>query len=92
MEDHYELSHSESIVLDSVVGKRLAVCPFVVRKALVVPRAFPSCWNSCSLDRGHCDFHGRRLKFSSYGIDSLRVVWVCPKIVDLSFLRGDVHG
>jgi hypothetical protein len=32
------------------------------------------------------------LKFESFGVDSLRVIWVCPKIVDLSFLKGDVHG
>jgi hypothetical protein len=84
----------ESIVLDGVLGKRLAPCPFVRRKPLSreSSKAFPNCYNLCSLISGHCDFHGRRLKFSSYGIDSLRVSWVCPNIVDLSFLKGDLHS
>lgn len=79
----------ESVVLDAVSGKELAVCPFI-KKVLFSRSGFPrsyNFWNLCSLDEGHCDFHGCRLKFSSYGIDSLRVVWVCPKIVDLSLLR-----
>ena len=89
-----DLNLVESVVFNSVVGKRLAPCPFVRRKPLSQEssKAFPNCWNSCSLDSGHCDFHGVRLKFSSYGIDSLRVSWVCPKIVDLSFLGVGVHG
>jgi len=84
----------EFIVLDRVVGKRLAPCPYLKRKPLSLEssKAFPNCWNSCSLTSGHCDFHGVRLKFSGYGIDSLRVIWVCPRIVDLSFLEGDKLG
>lgn len=86
----------ESVVFDDTVGKRLAVCPYI-KKVLFSRESSPSVfhsWNMCSLssDKGHCDFHGKRLKFSSYGSGSLRVIWVCPKIVDLSFLRSDVHG
>ena len=83
-----------SVILDRVVGKRLAVCP-CVRKVLFSRESCPSLlrsWNMCGLDSAHCDFHGVRLKFEGYGIDSLRVVWVCPKITDLSFLEGGVHG
>ena len=81
----------QSIILGDAVGKQLAPCPFLVRKALAIAKSFPSCWDLCSLDKGHCDFHGKRLKFESFGVDSLRVIFVCPKIVDLSFLKGDVH-
>lgn len=80
-----------SLVFDSVVGKGLAICPYLKRVSLSPSKAFPSCWNGCDLDKGHCDCHGRRLKFSSYGMDSLKVCWICPKIVDLSFLKGDIH-
>ena len=83
-----------AIVLDRVVGKRLAVCPHV-RKVLFSRESCPSLvrsWNMCSLDSEHCDFRGCRLKFEGYGIDSLRVAWVCPRILDLSFLRSGVHG
>lgn len=84
----------DSFVFDSVTGKRLAVCPFF-KTVLFSRESSPSVvhlWNLCSLSKEHCDFHGRRLKFSSYGMDSLKVCWVCPKIVDLSFLKGEVHG
>jgi hypothetical protein len=84
----------DSVILDRVVGKQLALCPYLKRKPLSLEssKAFPNCWNLCSLISDHCDFHGVRLKFSSYGIDSLRISWVCPRIVDLSFLRSDTHG
>jgi hypothetical protein len=56
------------------------------------PDVFGS-WLMCCLDSSHCGCRGRRLKFASYGIDSLRVIWVCPRLVDLSFLRdGNIHG
>lgn len=82
------------VVLDRVVGKQLAVCPFL-QKVVFSRECSPAIfhfWNVCSVDKGHCDFDGRRLKFSSYGVDSLRVAWVCPKIRDFSFLRSDVYG
>lgn len=89
------LSSVQSVVFNSVVGKRLACCPFFKRVSFsreCSPDVF-HLWNLCSLDKSHCGSRGRRLKFASYGVDSLRVVWVCPKIVDLSFLNGgDVHG
>jgi hypothetical protein len=80
-------------IFDSVVGKRLAPCPFLL-KIPFSPFGFPDlhyCWNSCTVDSGHCTFHGRRLLFESHGIDSLKVIWVCPKLVDLSFLGVGVH-
>lgn len=49
------------------------------------PSVFHSC-NVCSLDNLICGSRGKRLKFESYGADSLKVKWVCPKIFDLSFL------
>lgn len=63
-------------ILDSVVGKRLKVCPYF-RKFINIHNI--RCWSMCSLDESYCFSRGRRLKFSSYGIDSLRVIWVCPK-------------
>ena len=88
--DHYEMTLSDFVILDSVAGKQLACCPFVHR-VLFGRESSPSVvhfWNMCGLSKEHCNFHGRRLKFSSYGIDCLRVVWVCPRIVDFSFLEG----
>jgi hypothetical protein len=72
-------------VLDGVVGKRLADCPYF-KRVLFSRECSPSVvhfWNMCDLDKAHCDFHGKRLKFESYGIDSLRVVSICPKVVGL---------
>jgi hypothetical protein len=84
----------ESIVLDGVLGRRLASCPYLKRKPLSrdSSKAFPSCWNQCLVTFSHCDFHGVRVKFSGYGIDCLRVIWVCPNIRDVSFLKGEIHG
>ena len=89
-----DLSLVKSVVFDSDVGKRLARCPFVCKVPLGRVRSSDVDWSwlRCSVDGGHCGFRGRRLRFESFGVDSLRVVWVCPKIVDLSFLRSDVHG
>jgi hypothetical protein len=89
------LSGVESVVFDSALGKQLACCPFV-RKVLSSrsgsPRSY-NVWNVCSLNNdSHCDFDGKRLKFESFGIDSLKVAWVCPRIVDFSFLEGGVRG
>jgi len=81
---------TESVILDDVVDKRLAVFP-CMRKVLFSRESCPSVvrsWSVCSLDLGHCDFQGFRLKFRDYSVDSLRGIWVCPKIFDLSFLRG----
>jgi hypothetical protein len=89
-----KISGSEIVIgsiFDSVTGKALAQCSFFVRKALVTPKPAPNCWNFCSVDNGHCSRRGRKLLFESYGIDSLRVVSICPKIVDFSFLKVDVH-
>jgi hypothetical protein len=94
LEDYYELSSSQPVILGNVLGKRLACCPHC-RKVLWSRASSPDIFHStniCDLTKVHCPFRGRRLKFSSYGIDSLRVCWVCPNIVDLSFLRGDAHG
>lgn len=95
MNDQYDLSSADSVVFDSALGKQLAICPFV-RRVLSSRVGFPRSyvvWNTCSLnDLAHCDFHGKRLKFESYGIDSLKVIWICERITDLSFLRGDGHG
>jgi hypothetical protein len=83
-----------SCVFDRVIGKELARCPFVCKVPLGRVRSTDVDWSwlRCSVDGGHCGFRGCRLKFESFGVDSLRVIWVCPKIVDLSFLKGDVHG
>jgi hypothetical protein len=83
-------------IFDRDTGKELACCPFlrqVLSSRVGLPRSYVV-WNTCSLDNlSHCSSHGKRLKFSSYSIDSLKVVWVCLKISDLSFLRGgDVYG
>jgi hypothetical protein len=86
----WHLNCSECIVFDDVVGKRLAVCPFFKRVLFSrgnSPYSY-NCWNMCFLDKGHCGSGGKRLKFASYGVDSLRVVWICPRIVDFSFLEG----
>jgi len=79
-----------SVISDRRLAHRLAVCPFC-RAVFYSVRGFPRMhrvWNMCSVDEEHCDFHGKRLKFSSYGVDSLRVMWVCPKIVALSVLES----
>jgi len=81
-----------SIFVDAV-GKRLAVCPYF-KSVLFSRESSPSVqrfWNMCDLDKSHCATCGKCLKFESYGIDSLRVVWVCPKVVGLP-LECDVHG
>jgi hypothetical protein len=73
-----------SIFVDAV-GKRLAFCP-LLSKVLFSRESSPSIfhsWNKCSVDGKHCTSRGRRLKFSSYGIDSLCVVWICPKVAGL---------
>jgi hypothetical protein len=75
-----------SVRLAHDVGRALAICPFVIRRPLVIPKAFPSCWCQCSIDGFHCDSLGKRLKFSRYG-RFLGVVWVCSKLIDLSFLE-----
>lgn len=95
------MSLVKSVVFESSVGKELASCPYL-RKVLFSRECSPSVvhtYNLCSLDESekHCDYHGCRLKFSSFGIDSLKVTWICPRIVDFSFLKvgglgGDVHG
>lgn len=68
-------------VLDRVVGHQLAVCPFL-KRALYSRGSSPyvhrAC-NLCSKDSSICGSRGKRLKFESYGVDSLRVVWVCSK-------------
>ena len=81
-----------AIVFESVLGKALAVCPDL-KKVLFSRESSPSVvgsCNLCSLDSVVCGSRGRRLKFEGYGIDSLRVIWVCPKVTDLSFLRSGV--
>lgn len=85
---------SQSIVLDRAVAKVLVVCPHL-RKVLFSRESCPSLlrsWNLCCLDSAHCPSHGVRLKFEGYGIDSLRVISVCSKIKDLSFLEVGLHG
>jgi len=77
---------SVGCILKNVVGKQLAVCPHL-KSVLFSRESSPSIqryWNMCGLDKAHCDFHGKRLKFSSYGVDSLRVIWVCPKLCEES--------
>jgi hypothetical protein len=93
LESDVSNGNSVSLIFDSDKAKELAVCPYLVRMSFVVPRLnSPNFWNYCSLIKGRCPFRGKRLKFASFGIDSLRVVWCCPRIKDLSFLKVDVHG
>jgi hypothetical protein len=84
-----------SFIFPTDTAKDLAVCPFC-RRVLWSRESSPDVYRVelvCSLDDGHCVCHGKRLKFASYGIDSLRVIWVCSRIVDLCFLRdGNIHG
>jgi len=78
------------LVLAEDVAKRLASCPYC-HKVCFSRASSPSVqcfWLMCDLDRLHCGSRGgRRLKFESFGIDSLRVSWICPKVTDLSFLE-----
>jgi hypothetical protein len=69
-------------VLDRVVSKRLAVCPYF-KRVLFSRECSPDVvhlYNLCCLDREHCSSHGRRLKFKPC-FAGVRVVWVCPKVV-----------
>jgi len=79
-------------ILNWKSAQRLRDCRHL-RKVLFSVSGYPLLqryWNMCSLDGKHCDFRGRRLKFDTRcKIGTLRVVWVCPKIVDLSFLKGE---
>ena len=84
-----DLKSVEPIILDRDVSHRLAVCPFLKQVLSSVsdksPRFYRT-WNVCSLNGLQCEFHGRSLKFVSY-FRGNRVVWVCPLITDLSFLK-----
>jgi hypothetical protein len=83
------LSSVEPIILDRDVSHRLAVCPFLKQVLCTVYVNAPQYHrvsNMCSLNGLHCEFHGRRLKFKAY-FRGNRVVWVCPNITDLSFLK-----
>jgi hypothetical protein len=85
----YDLSIVVSSVLDRAVGKRLAVCPYF-KSVLFSRESSPSVqrfWNMCDLDKSHCATRGKCLKFESCGIDSLRVSWICSKVVGLPFLE-----
>ena len=76
-------------VFDSGSAQCLAVCPFFKRVLFSVPSHYPYCkaWNQCSLDREHCDFHGRRFKFKPC-LGGVRVVWMCSKLVGLPDLES----
>jgi hypothetical protein len=80
-----EANVSVGTVLDRVKGHELAVCPYCRGLLCSVggsSREF-HVWNSCSLDKGHCDFGGVRLKFVNDRFGFLRVVWICPRLVGL---------
>lgn len=78
-------SVSVGVVLDKASAEQLVVCPYLRKvlfsrgSALDVVRS----WNQCFVGGEHCDLHGRWLKFESFGVDSLRVVWQCPRAIGL---------
>jgi len=75
-------------VLDMASAQRLVVCPYF--KRVVFSREWcPNIhhfWKMCCLDKEHCDFHGRRLKFKPC-FAGVRVAWVCPKAIGLPNLE-----
>lgn len=76
---------SAGLVLDTVSAKRLAACPFFKRVLFSRESSPDVChlWNLCSLDAGHCDSHGRKLRFKPC-FAGVRVAWICPKFVGLA--------
>jgi hypothetical protein len=86
--DVHKSSNKSNVAIDSVLdsesARRLAVCQYFKRVLFSVASHYPYCraWNQCSLDREHCDFHGRRFKFKPcHG--GVRVVRMCSKLVGL---------
>lgn len=78
-------------LIGEIVDKRLVVCPYFKRvlfSRACSPEIFHS-WCMCSLDKSHCDSHGRCLKFKPC-FGGVCVAWVCSKLVGLpSDFGGD---
>lgn len=77
-------------VCDVVDKERLAFCPYFERVFFnrFSSRGVSRTWNKCCLDSGHCDFHGRRVRFKPHFDGTCTIVWVCPKAVQGDTLKG----
>lgn len=81
---------SPNAVLDKASAQQLVVCPYF-KRVLFSRECSPNVqhfWNMCCLDKGHCDCHGRRLKFKPR-FAGVEVVWLCPKLVGLPDLERE---
>jgi len=86
-----------SIEIGSVLSREsarlLANCCFC-RRVLFSRSSSPEIqysWLLCTLDREHCDFHGKCARFK-VRFDGYHVIWRCSKLVGLpsDFLRDSV--
>jgi hypothetical protein len=68
------------VAYDRVSAKALADCGSV--KKVLFGISGSRSWLMCSLDREHCPYRGKCLKFKAR-LDGLYVVWRCPKTVGL---------
>ena len=87
------MTFDEFAVLDKVSVWRLADCCFC-KRVLCSRASSPEIqysWLLCALDREHCDFHGKCVRFK-VRFDGYHVIWRCSKLVGLpaDFLRDSV--